>query len=201
MDRAGLIRELESRGVLGDANVRRAFREVDRAMFVPSDQREFAYENRPLPIGEGQTISQPLTVAIMTEALDVGAGHKVLEVGTGSGYQAAIISKIIGASGRLVTIEARKSLADFARGNLSNFDNIEIVDGDGCMGYVARAPYDRIIVTASASKVPNVLVSQLREGGIMVLPIKDRVYRIVKRKTGLGIRSLGCFLFVPLKED
>ncbi len=195
-----LVKELVSEGVLQNEPVRKAFEKTDRADFVPKEQKKWAYANYPLEIGEGQTISQPLTVAVMTEALDVKEEQKILEVGTGSGYQAAILSEIVGDSGLVVTTELRKSLHDFAAKNLATYKNVIIVMADGSKGYEGKAPYDRIIVTAAATSLPEKLWWQLKEGGIMVIPIGDEMYKIEKINSKERRTFLGYFAFVPLKE-
>ncbi len=195
-----LVAELAADGAIRSADVRRAFLKTDRADFVPGNQKKSAYANYPLPIGEEQTISQPFTVAVMTEALDIKEGHKVLEVGTGSGYQAAILSNIVGNSGLVVTTEFRKTLHESAAKKLLKYKNIIAVLADGSKGYKEKAPYDRIIVTASGTKVPEPLLGQLKENGVMVIPIGNEMHRIEKAKGGLKKTFLGHFAFVPLKE-
>src|SRR5512137_383040 len=158
----------------------------------------------PLPIGEGQTISQPSTVVAMTEALDVSAGQKVLEVGTGSGWQAAMLAKIVGPSGSVRTIERFSSLAESAKRNLENagIKNVKVTVGDGSLGAKEGAPYDRIIITAACPDIPQPLLEQLKVGGKMVLPIGDlytqKMFLIEKVREGSVTRkSLGGFRFVP----
>jgi len=146
---------------------------VPRHLFVPEEARAFAYESRPLPIGHGQTISQPYVVALMTQLLKPGPGDRVLEVGTGSGYQAAILSRLVG---RVHSIEIVEPLAARAATRLSalGYDNVEIRSGDGYAGWPERAPFDRIIVTAGANHIPRPLLDQLRPGGRMVIPLGRR---------------------------
>src|SRR5688500_2159073 len=156
-----------------DPAVLRAMREVPRHLFVPEEARDFAYESRPLPIGHDQTISQPYIVALMTHLLKPGPGDRVLEVGTGSGYQAAILSRLVG---RVHSIEIVEPLAARAATRLSElgYDNVEIRSGDGYAGWPERAPFDRIIVTAGANHIPRPLLDQLRPGGRMVIPLGRR---------------------------
>jgi protein-L-isoaspartate(D-aspartate) O-methyltransferase len=145
-------------------------REVPRHRLVPVDVQPRAYENRPLPIGFEQTISQPYIVALMTDLLDVEPGHSVLEVGTGSGYQAAILSRLVR---QVYTIEIVEPLAARAKRQLAElgYTNVDVRAGDGYAGWPERAPFDRIIVTAGAEHVPKPLVDQLRPGGRMVIPV------------------------------
>ena len=170
MDEYGLIGELELYGVKG--KVLEAIGKVRREEFVLERDKGNAYGNYPLPIGHGQTISQPLMVAEMTEVLELERGMKVLEVGAGSGYQAAIIKELVGEEGEVVSIEKIPELAKFARGNLKRSGyEVEVVVGDGTLGYEAKAPYDRIMVTAGAPDVPERLVEQLKVGGLLVIPV------------------------------
>ncbi len=190
MNRDELIDDLKKR--IKDKKVIRAFEEVDRSDFVPEAYRRYAYIDDPLPIAEGQTISQPLTVALMTEALDIRKNHKILEVGTGSGYQAAILSRLCK---RVFTTEIRKELFEFASKNLRNYRNVKVMLADGSLGYGKEAPYDRIIVTASAPHIPGPLLKQLKRSGKMVIPVGDDMFLIKgNRKTHLGY-----FSFVPLR--
>ncbi|MEM7814756.1 MAG: protein-L-isoaspartate(D-aspartate) O-methyltransferase [Candidatus Aenigmatarchaeota archaeon] len=196
-----LISFLVESGFLHTPAVIRAFEAVPREKFVPSDLRSHAYDNEPLPIGHGQTISQPLTVAVMTEHLHLRPGMRVLEVGTGSGYQAAILAKIVGKSGKVITTERIPELAKQARENLSsaNIGNVAVVECDGTNGYAEAAPYDRIIVTAAAPFVPEPLVAQLKPGGKMVIPVEDELWEVRKDKSGKVSREvLGLYAFVPL---
>lgn len=182
-----------------------AMRRVPRHLLVPADVRAAAYENTPLPIGYGATISQPYIVALMTDLLDVEPGHKVLEVGTGSGYQAAILAGLVD---HVYTIEIIEPLATRAARQLAElgYRNVTVRRGDGYAGWPSQAPFDRIIVTAGADHVPQPLVDQLRPGGRMVIPVgeaenlqltvidKDRNGRIRKRQV-LPVR------FVPLTRE
>jgi protein-L-isoaspartate(D-aspartate) O-methyltransferase len=151
-------------------NVRQALLDVPRHLFVPPALRTAAYENRPLPIGYGQTISQPYIVALMTELLEPKPEHTVLEVGTGSGYQAAVLSRLVK---QVYTIEIIEPLADQARSRLKaqGYANVEVRVGDGYYGLKERAPFDGIVVTAAASHIPPPLVEQLKPGGKMVIPV------------------------------
>lgn len=175
-DREKLVRQtIEGRGVT-DASVLKAMRTVPRHEFVPQDMRRLAYTDQPLPIGYGQTISQPYIVAYMTEVLDVSPGDRILEVGTGSGYQAAVLAEI---SEEVYTIEIIDELAESARERLSRlgYDSVEVKNGDGYYGWPEYAPFDAIIVTAAAGHVPPPLIEQLAPGGRIIIPIGG-VYQI-----------------------
>jgi len=148
----GLIKSWISSGTIKDRKVIEAFRKIPREEFIEESRREESYGDYPLPIGEGQTISQPTTVAIMTQALELEEGHKVLEVGSGSGYQAAIITEIIGTKGKIISTEIVPELAELAKNNIKKLalKNIEILNYDGSKGYAKEAPYDRILVAAAS---------------------------------------------------
>lgn len=194
-----LLRELTEEGWLKTKEVIEAFSTVNREDFIPKEQRQYAYANYPLPIPGGQTISQPLTVAVMTEALKAKGGDKILEVGAGSGYQAAILSEIVGATGKVITTEIIPELFKFAKENLRGCDNVMVLNVDGSLGYAPEAPYDRIIVTASAPGVPEPLAEQLRDGGRMVIPVGDEMFLIEKRGREIRKTFLGYYAFVPLR--
>jgi len=193
---------LRRRGI-SDQAVLRAMDEVPREHFVAADDAESAYADQALPIACGQTISQPYVVAYMTEQLEAGPQHRVLEIGTGSGYQAAVLSRI---AREVVSIERYRTLADAARNRLKTlgYDNVTVLAGDGLLGVPDRAPFDRIMVTAAAENIPDALVEQLAEDGRMVLPLGPRtgVQHIVKliKKTGGGFvrEELIAVRFVPL---
>jgi len=156
-----------------DPAVLRAMRTVPRHAFVPEEEQARAYANRPLPIGFGQTISQPYIVALMTDLLGVGPGATVLEIGTGSGYQAAVLSGLVA---RVSSIEIVPQLGERARAVLQRlgYDNVEVRIGDGYYGWEERAPFDGIVVTAAASHVPPPLIRQLKPGGRMIIPVGSR---------------------------
>ena len=198
MEKEELKKLLEEKGFLKSEIVIKAFDLVDRKKFVPVDLKKEAYSNYPLPIGEGQTISQPLTVVAMTESLDVKKGMKVLEVGSGSGYQAAILSKLVGSEGTVVTVEIVKKLYELAKNNLKDYENVRVVFGDASKGYENHAPYDRIIVTADCPEVPEPLIEQLKTKGKMVLP-KRKSLILVEKNDEIKETYLGLFSFVPLK--
>lgn len=197
------VYKLRSKGMT-DARVLTAMERTDRALFVKGTFAERAYDDMPLPIACGQTISQPSIVAMMTTALDVGPRDTVLEIGTGSGYQAAILSHL---ARRVYTIERYKRLADAARLRFQALDlpNVTVFTGDGSHGLPAQAPFDRILVTAAAEDPPGPLLAQLRPGGIMVVPVgqSDTVQTLIKAtRTAAGIdyEELGQVRFVPLIE-
>ena len=192
---------LRRRGI-SDQAVLRAMDEVPREHFVEQPLLESAYADQALPIACGQTISQPYVVAYMTEQLEVRPNHRVLEIGTGSGYQAAVLSRI---AREVVTIERYRALANSARSRLKTlgYDNVEVLFGDGFEGEPLHAPYDRIIVTAAAETVPPALIEQLAEGGIMVLPLGPHggaqdLVKITKTAEGLKQETLIPVRFVPL---
>ena len=192
---------LRRRGI-GDQAVLRAMDEIPRELFVPAEHHDIAYADRALPLACGQTISQPYVVAYMTEQLQVKPNHRVLEVGTGSGYQAAVLSRL---AREVVTLERYRTLANSARARLKTlgYDNVEVLLGDGLGGEPLRAPYDRIIVTAAAEAIPPALTAQLADGGIMVLPLgphggAQELLKLTKTGQGLSRENLIPVRFVPL---
>lgn len=197
--RDALIRELSSE--INDDRVLEAMRRVPREAFVPEDLRYAAYENRPQPIGHDQTISQPLMVALMTQALLLTGDETVLEIGTGSGYQAAILSLL---ARHVVTVERVAALAEEAEERLERlgYANIEVHAVDELLGWPDGGPYDAIAVTAAAPEVPRPLLNQLAMGGRLVIPVGSRdlqeLVRIVKTPQGAQRHNLGPCRFVPL---
>ncbi len=189
-----------------DPRVLAVMDKVPRHEFVPDTLRHRAYANRPLPIGYGQTISQPLIVAMMTDLLQLEPDHVVLEVGTGSGYHAAVVA---GLAGRVHTIEIIPGLADTAAGRLARlgYDNVEVRTGDGYYGWEEAAPFDRILVTAAATHVPPPLIEQLRPGGRMVIPVGGAFalqHLVLVEHDGAGgirTRQLLPVRFVPLTRS
>ena len=196
MNKKQLLDELIQNKKLKTKAVIEAFRKVPREDFVPSDYKKHAYVDEPLPIGSGQTISQPQTVAAMTESLDVKEGNIVLEVGAGSGYQAAILSEITGPNGRVITTEIIPHVYDFAKKNLSGYKNVSVVNIDGSLGYDGK--YDRILVAASAPRIPQPLIDCLKDGGRMIIPVGDRMMLIKKDNGKTTEKFLGYYSFVPL---
>ena len=201
MTRAKLELLAEMERELKDRRVLEAFRRVPREEFVPEDLRRFAYDNRPLPIGYGQTISQPLIVGLMTEALLLQGSESVLEVGTGSGYQSAILSQL---AAHVVTVERVAPLAEAAAERLARlgYSNVEVRLAGDILGWPDGAPYDGIVVTAAAPEVSWALLEQLATGGRLVLPVGSRdvqeLVRIVKTPEGALRHNLGPCRFVPL---
>ena len=191
--------QLRSRDIRNE-RVLNAILRVPRHLFVPDTQRADAYRDFPLPIGYGQTISQPYIVAFMTQALDVGPDHRVLEIGTGSGYQAAVLGTL---AKEVYTIEIIPALAERARQTLSGlgYRNIDVRTGNGYLGWPEHAPYDRVMVTAAPDEVPIALVEQLKVGGLMVIPVGTLIQELrVLRRTATGMQTLGTLpvRFVPM---
>ncbi len=197
---------IDGRPPVSNERVLAAMKEVPRHLFVPRDVRNMAYADRPLPIGHGQTISQPYIVASMTELLNPKAEHVVLEVGPGSGYQAAVLSHLVK---HVYSIEIVRPLAEQARDDLKEhgFSNVTVKAGDGYAGWPEHAPFDGIIVTAAPDHVPEPLIEQLRPGGRMVIPVGERyavqeLLLLTKRNDGSvdeeRVMSVG---FVPLTRD
>lgn len=194
---------LRSKGVT-DTTVLTAMEKVDRADYVKGTFADRAYEDMPLPIACGQTISQPSVVGLMTQALQVSARHKVLEIGTGSGYQAAILSKL---ARRVYTVDRYRRLVHAARAvfEANDITNITTFTADGSHGFAEQAPFDRILLTAAAEDPPGPLLAQLRVGGIMVLPVgqSDAVQsliRVTRLENGYDYDELRAVRFVPLLE-
>lgn len=194
-------RQVAGRGVC-DPRVLEAMRRVPRHLFVPEPLRDNAYEDRPQPIGLRQTISQPLMVGQMTELLALTGGERVLEVGTGSGYQTALLAEL---AGEVVSVERHASLAERARCLLEwlGYENVDIHLSDGTLGFLPRAPYDRILVTAAAPRVPEPLLVQLVPGGRLVIPVgpPDRQTLLAVSTDAVGsctTESHGECMFVPL---
>ena len=194
---------LRSKGVT-DARVLTAMEQIDRADYIKGTFADRAYEDMPLPIACGQTISQPSVVGLMTQALQVSPRDKVLEVGTGSGYQAAILSKL---ARRVYTVDRYRRLVHSARAvfEANNLSNITTFTADGSYGFAEQAPFDRILLTAAAEDPPGPLMEQLRVGGIMVLPVgqSDAVQsliRVTRTETGFDYDELRAVRFVPLLE-
>lgn len=197
--RSELIDQLSTE--IKDKRVLAAMRSIPREHFVPRESRQLAYQDRPLSIGYDQTISQPFIIALMTEALEFKGGEKVLEVGTGSGYQAAILARL---ARLVITTERVAALADRAKRLLDEmgFNNVEVHRAEGTLGWQRGAPYDAIMVTAAAPKVPPVLLSQLKMGGRMVVPVGSRhiqeLCKVTKGVKKTTISNLGGCRFVSL---
>jgi len=199
--RRRMVEEQIRRRGIRDVRVLSAMEAVPRHLFIPGEVRHRAYADEPLPIGEGQTISQPYIVAEMTAALRLSGSEKVLEIGTGSGYQTAILARLCR---EVVTIERLASLSADARARLAAMDagNVSFVVGDGSLGSPEHAPFDRILSAAASPSVPAPWIAQLSEGGIIVLPVGGRHEQELTRVTRVGDRietaALGGCRFVPL---
>jgi len=189
-----------ARGIT-DQRVLAAFYKVEREKFVPSEVRNNAYEDFPLSIGEGQTISQPYMVALMTQSLELKGDEKILEIGTGSGYQTAILAEL---ARKVYSVERMRALAERARKLLEKlgYSNVKILLGDGTLGWEESSPYDRILVTAGAREIPQPLTDQLEEGGVMVIPVGNSYSQdlevVRKRKNHIKTARVEKCVFVPL---
>ncbi len=198
-----LIKHLIESGYLKTEKVIKAFKDVPRENFVRAGNKNYAYSDTPLSIGFGQTISAPHMVAIMTEHLKPEKTDIVLEVGAGSGYQAAILSGLVM---KVYTIELDPNLAEFAKSNLkhSGIKNVEVIQGDGSRGYPEKAPYDKIIITCACHEIPNALIDQLKTGGIIEAPVgsswRQELIVAIKTKKGLEEKNYGGCIFVPLRH-
>ena len=193
--------DIKGRGIK-DKKVLDTMARVPRHLFVEERLRERAYADYPLPIGDGQTISQPYVVALMTEALRLRPGDRVLEIGTGSGYQAAVLAEIVK---DVYTIEIRKSLADMSEKRFREFGykNVKVKYADGYFGWEEYAPFDAIIITASANHIPPPLIRQIKEGGRLIIPLGNTVYYqtltlLTKKKGDLDVEQMGSVAFVPM---
>jgi protein-L-isoaspartate(D-aspartate) O-methyltransferase len=203
--RAMVAHDIKGRGI-GDRRVLAAMGTVPRHLLVEERYRSDAYADHPLPIGEGQTISQPYVVALMTEALGLRSTDRVLEIGTGSGYQAAVLAEIVK---EVWSVEIRKGLAERAAARLKElgYATVRVGYGDGYFGWEEQAPFDAIIITAAVNHIPPPLIRQLREGGRMILPLGSTVFfqtltLVTKRKGGeLDVRQLDTVAFVPMTGE
>lgn len=196
-----LVEYWKKSGAVKNKKIIKAFEEVNREDFILKGYKEEVYGDYPLPIYEGQTISQPTTVAMMLEFLEVKDNSKILEIGTGSGYNAALLAKLT--KNKVITIERIKKLVGFAKKNLkkAGIKNVEVIYGDGTKGYKKEAPYDRIIATCGAKEIPKAWEQQLAEGGLIVAPIGEleQVMVIARKKNGkMTYQKKGEFRFVPL---
>lgn len=196
-----LVDHLIERGALESDRISDAVRSVPREMFVPDERADAAYSDAPLPIGDGQTISAPHMVAHMTELLDPQPDDRVLEIGAGSGYQAAILAELVE---QVITVEIVEDLAEQARKHLQRYDNVTVIHGDGSTGYEPEAPYDKIIYTAAAPEIPDAVFTQLADGGKLVAPVGGTHQNLhvytkdngeLRKETYYGVR------FVPLTGD
>ncbi len=193
-------KQLVVRGI-SDERVLQAMRETPRHLFMPQAQRSRAYDDRPLSIGHGQTISQPYIVALMTSLMELTGKEKILEIGAGSGYQAAILSQV---ASQIHSIERVKELAVAARARLADlgYDNVQVIHGDGGLGLPEQAPFDAIMLTAAAPEVPSPLYQQVRDGGLMLGPVGSRYEQVLIRLRRVGDEwkreTLTPVIFVPL---
>lgn len=198
-----LIQIMKNKGFLTKREIEDAIRKTPREFFVPKQHKEEAYEDKPIETKNMQTISQPSVVARMTEWLDVKPKMKVLEIGAGSGWQSAIIAKLVYPE-TTYAVEKHADLVEFARNNLrnANVDNVQVIHGDGIIGFPKKAPFDRIIITAACEKIPDSLIDQLSEGGILLAPIGKNTQKLVmfqKTKQGMVEKKIeDGYVFVPL---
>jgi protein-L-isoaspartate(D-aspartate) O-methyltransferase len=202
-ERERLVTNLYREGYIKTERVKQAFLTVPREAFIPASLKKYAYIDTPLDIGQGQTISAPHMVAIMCESLDIKDDQKILEVGTGSGYHAAIVAQLIGETGQVYTIERFESLAKKAKKNLKQIGitNVIVEVGDGSCGLPFYQPYDRIYVTCAAPYIPQPLIDQLQDSGKLLVPIGDKYCELIlleKQKEKSVMHQLGECVFVPL---
>ncbi len=197
-----LVGYLVSGGWIHSERVKEAFLAVDRIHFVPEGARNSAYYDTPLPIGQGQTISAPSVVAFMLEKLEIPDGAKILELGAGSGYNAALLSYLAGPKGKLISFDVVPELVEMTKKNLARWGkakNVELFAGDGSCGYEAEAPYDRIIVTANMPYIENhPLIKQLKKGGKLIAPVGDRFYQDLILYSNGTYKKILPVMFVPL---
>ncbi|MCK9150895.1 protein-L-isoaspartate O-methyltransferase [Methanobacterium alcaliphilum] len=206
-ERKNLVRKLHLQGYIRTDSVEKAMGSVPREEFLPDDKRPYAYLDQPLSIGEGQTISAPHMVAIICEELSLKEGMNVLEIGTGFGYNAAVVAEIIGKAGHVYTIERIRSLLNSAKKNLKSTgysERVTVVHGDGSLGISQYAPYDRIYVTAAAPEVPQTIKDQLKVGGMLLVPVgeegfyQELILMEKLSKNDFKTTNLGSVAFVPL---
>lgn len=196
-----LLKHLRASGALSSPDLYRAFKAIDRADFVLPEYRSAAYDDRPLPIGHGQTISQPSTVAFMLQLLQPAARQRVLDVGSGSGWTTALLAAVTGASGSVLGKEIIPELVAQGNENLEryHFRHATIAPAQpGVLGDPSSAPFDRILVSASARTYPETLAQQLCVGGILVIPVRSAIWKVVRTETGTEISKHPNFIFVPL---
>ncbi|MFA5871959.1 MAG: protein-L-isoaspartate O-methyltransferase [Parcubacteria group bacterium] len=202
-----LVNDLIYQGYLKTDRIIAAFSKIRRIDFVPKELESASQTNIPLPIGQGQTISQPLTVAFMLELLEPQVGDKVLDVGSGSGWTTALLANIVGKDGKAIGIERIKELCDFGTNNISKYNFIsggraKIICADGSKGYINEAPYKRILVSASSGEIPKELKKQLAVGGRLVIPIKNSIWMLEKLpENKFQEEEYPGFIFVPLVEN
>lgn len=201
-----LVKHWKYSGLIKNKKLLSAFKKIKRENFVLPEHKETAYDDIALPLGYGSTISQPSTIIAMLEALDLKEGLKVLEIGTGSGYTAAIISKIIGKKGEIFSIDIIPQITEMAKNNLAKekIKNIMLFCHDGSKGLKKYAPYDRILVNAASAEMPKELLKQLKVKGIMVAPLgkeySQKMIKFTKERNKIKEEYLGEFIFVPLQK-
>jgi protein-L-isoaspartate(D-aspartate) O-methyltransferase len=204
MTKEELIKELIDDGYLKTPAIIDAFKAIDRKDFVPEEIKDQVYLNMALPIGKKQTISQPLVVAFMLELLELKSGEKVLEIGTGSGWNTVLMARIIGETGKIISIERIEELYNFAKQNISKYNFlekgiVELILGDGSIGCKKQAPFDKVIAAAAAEEIPLAWKEQLKIGGRIVAPVKDSIVALDKiSKDEFGKKEYFGFSFVPL---
>jgi protein-L-isoaspartate(D-aspartate) O-methyltransferase len=191
--------------VLKTPEIVSAFLKIDRKNFIPEDLKNEAYNDYPLPIGQGQTISQPYTVAFMLELLETKKGQKILDIGFGSGWTTCLLAEIVSQSGKVYGIEIVPEVFEFGKKNIEKYNffekgRVEIFLQDGSKGLKEFAPFDRILVSASAQKIPETLIKQLNNNGILVIPVLDGIYKITKNNDKIEKEYYPGFVFVPLIE-
>ena len=199
MNKEELIKKLGDMGIKEE--ILKAIEKIDRKNFVLEKNLDEAYENHPLSIGYGQTISQPFTVAFMLQELELKKGDKVLEIGTGSGWNAALISYIVGEKGKVYTVEIVDELAKRVKEKLKNYKNVTVFSGDASHGLPEYAPYDKIILTAAPKKLAEEFKEQLADGGILLAPVGEytqKLIKLVKKGSNFLETEKGDFVFVPL---
>lgn len=202
MNKENLINNLVQAGILNTTEIIDAFKKIDRVNFVLPEHKNEAYEDYPLSIGYNATISQPTTVAFMLEILEPRAGEKILDVGSGSGWTTALLSDLVGSGGNIYSTELINELVEFGRKNISKygFDKTRIIQAEKTIGWRKQAPYDKILVSASAEILPEELVGQLKKGGRLVIPILNSVWQIDKDQAGkITKKEFPGFVFIPLR--
>jgi len=201
--RKQLVETLEKHNRIKTDKIKKAFLQTPREKFIPEKIKKYAYIDTPLEIGNNQTISAPHMIAIMCEILDIKPGQKILEIGAGSGYHAAIVAKITGETGHVYTIERHETLAKTAKDNLKNagITNVTVETGDGSIGLEKHAPYDRIYVTCASPSIPPPFIEQLKDPGILLIPIGDKyciLKSIEKKQEKIITHEHTSCVFVPL---
>lgn len=192
-----LLNSLKQQGF--SSKIINSFDKVKREDFIPINLKQYAYENEPLPIGKGQTISQPYTIAFMLKLLELKDNQKILEIGSGSGYVLTLINNT-SKNSKIFGIERIKELADKSKQILKNYRNIKIINANGSKGLKQQAPFDRILTSASADKIPEHLYYQLNNNGILVCPVQNSIFQIKKTNSKIKKKEFYGFVFVPLVE-